>query len=103
MRLSLKPAHSVILLAGMTVCVVIVAVLLLLRDLRARELERSRQETHGLTQLFMRQTEHSFESADMVLQGVQERLQTPYGRQFSLDSEQIHLLLTPCVNLQAIP
>lgn len=93
MRLSLKPAHSVILLAGMTVCVVIVAVLLLLRDLRARELERSRQETHGLTQLFMRQTEHSFESADMVLQGVQERLQTPYGRQFSLDSEQIHLLL----------
>jgi PAS domain S-box-containing protein len=93
MRLSLKPAHAVILLAAMTVCVVIVAVLLLLRDLKVRELERSRQETHGLTQLFMRQTEHSFESADMVLQGVQERLQTPYGRQFPLDSAQIHLLL----------
>lgn len=93
MRLSFKPAHAVILLAGMTVCVVIVAVLLLLQDLKTRELDRSRQETHGLTQLFLRQTEHSFESADLVLQGVQERLQTTYGRQFSLDSEQIYLLL----------
>jgi PAS domain S-box-containing protein len=77
----------------MTVGVVLLAVLLLLRDLKTRELERSRLETQGLTQLFMRQTEHSFESADMVLQGVLERLQTPMGRQFSLDSEQIHLLL----------
>ncbi len=93
MRLSFKPAHAVILLAGMTVCVVIVAVLLLLQDLKTRELDRSRQETHSLTQLFLRQTEHSFESADLVLQGVQERLQTTYGRQFSLDSEQIYLLL----------
>ena len=93
MRLSFKPAHSIILLAGITVCVVLLAVLLLLRDLRVRELERSRLETQGLTQLFMRQTEQSLESADMVLQGVQERLQTTYGRQFALDSEQIHLLL----------
>jgi PAS domain S-box-containing protein len=93
MRLSFKPTHSVIFLAGITVCVVFIAVLLLLRDLRARELERSRLEAQALTQLFIRQTEQSFESADMVLQGVQERLQTTYGRQFSLDSEQIHLLL----------
>jgi PAS domain S-box-containing protein len=93
MRLSFKPAHSVILLAGTTVCMVLLAVLLLLHDLRVRELARSRLETQGLTQLFMRQTEQSLESADMVLQGVQERLQTTYGRQFALDSEQIHLLL----------
>ena len=93
MRLSFKPAHSIILLAGITVCVVLLAVLLLLHDLRVRELARSRLETQGLTQLFMRQTEQSLESADMVLQGVQERLQTSYGRQFALDSEQIHLLL----------
>jgi PAS domain S-box-containing protein len=93
MRRSFKPAHSVILLAAVTVCVVLVAVTLLLHDLRIRELERSRLETQGLTQLFMRQTEHSFESADLVLQGVQERLQTVMGRQLPLDSEQIHLLL----------
>lgn len=93
MRRSFKSAHSVILLAAMTVCVVLVGVTLLLHDLRIRELERSRLETQGLTQLFMRQTEHSFESADMVLQGVQERLQTVMGRQLPLDSEQIHLLL----------
>jgi len=93
MRLSFKPAHSIILLAGITVCVVLLAVLLLLRDLRVRELARSRLETQGLAQLFMRQTEQSLESADMVLQGVQERLQTAYGRQFALDSEQINLLL----------
>jgi PAS domain S-box-containing protein len=99
MRLSLKPAHSIIVLACMTVGVVLFAVALLLQDLRVRELERSRLETQGLTQLFMRQTEHSFESADMVLQGVQERLQTPMGRQFSLDSEQIHLLLNTRAHL----
>lgn len=99
MRLSLKPAHSIIVLACMTVGVVLFAVALLLQDLRFRELERSRLETQGLTQLFMRQTEHSFESADMVLQGVQERLQTPMGRQFSLDSEQIHLLLNTRAHL----
>ena len=93
MRLSFKPAHSVILLAATTVCVVLLAVLLLLHDLRVRELDRSRLETQGLTQLFMRQTEQSLESADMVLLGVQERLQTTYGRQFGLASEQIHLLL----------
>ncbi len=93
MRLSIKPAHSVILLAGITVCVVIVAVLVLLSDLKTRELAHSREETQSLTQLFMRQTEHSFESADLVLQGVQERLHTTFGRQFSLDSEQVHLLL----------
>jgi PAS domain S-box-containing protein len=93
MRLSFKSAHSVILLAAITVGVVLLAVILLLRDLRVRELLRSRLETQGLTQLLMRQTEHSFESADMVLQGVQERLQTNYGRQFALNSEQIHLLL----------
>jgi PAS domain S-box-containing protein len=93
MRSSIKPAHSVIFLAGMTVCVMVVAIILLLRDLKLRELERSRQETHGLTQLFIRQTEHSFESADLVLQGVQERLQTNYGRQFPFNSEQVYLLL----------
>ncbi len=94
MRLSLKPAHSVILLAAVTVCGVMLAVVLLLGDLRSRELARSRLETQGLTQLFMRQTEHSLESADLVLQGVQERLQTAMGQQFSLDSEQIRLLLS---------
>jgi PAS domain S-box-containing protein len=93
MRLSIKPAHSVILLAGITVCVVIVAVLVLLSDLKTRELAHSREETQSLTQLFMRQTEHSFESADLVLQGVQERLHTTFGRQFPLDSAQVHLLL----------
>lgn len=74
-------------------CVMVLAVLLLLRDLRLREMDRSQKETHGLTQLFMRQTEHSFESADLVLQGIQERLRTSVGRQFALDSEQVHLLL----------
>jgi hypothetical protein len=93
MRLRIKPAHSVILLAGITVCVVIVAVLVLLSDLKTRELAHSREETQSLTQLLMRQTEHSFESADLVLQGVQERLHTTFGRQFSLDSAQVHLLL----------
>ena len=40
-----------------------------------------------------RQTERSFESADLVLRGVQDRLNSSFGVQFPLDSLEVHLLL----------
>ncbi len=94
MHLKLKPVHSVLLLACLTMLVIAASVVLLLRDLRQRELEHSRLETMGLTEMAMRQVEQSFNSADLVMQGVQERLQTSYGSQIPLDSPQTHLLIS---------
>jgi hypothetical protein len=70
----------------------------LLWGLRDRELEHARLETTALTQMLMEQTEQNFASADIVLQGIQERLTTPYGSQFKLDSLPIHLLLNSRVS-----
>lgn len=93
MRLQIRQTHSVGVLAAFTIATMAVAVIFLLWGLRDRELEHARLETIALTQMLMEQTEQNFESADLVLQGVQERLTTAYGRQFALDSLPIHLLL----------
>src|SRR5659263_358009 len=93
MRLQIRQTHSVGVLAAFTIATMVVAVIFLLWELRDRELEHARLETIALTQMLMEQTEQNFESADLVLQGVQERLTTAYGRQFALDSLPIHLLL----------
>ena len=66
----------------------------LLLNMRARDLERSRQETASLARMLMDQTEQSFHNADLALRGVQDRLQTPYGTQLKLDSLPIQLLLS---------
>jgi PAS domain-containing protein len=50
-------------------------------------------ETVGVTKIFVEQTERSFESADLVLRGVQDRLNSVFGVQFPLDSLEVHLLL----------
>lgn len=93
MRLQIRQTHSVGVLAAFTIATMVVAVFFLLWGLRDRELEHARLETIALTQMLMEQTEQNFESADLVLQGVQERLTTAYGSQFALDSLPIHLLL----------
>jgi len=93
MRLQIRQTHSVGVLAAFTIATMVVAVIFLLWGLRDRELEHARLETIALTQMLMEQTEQNFESADLVLQGVQERLTTAYGSQFALDSLPIHLLL----------
>lgn len=93
MRLQIRQTHSVGVLAAFTIAAMVVSVIFLLWGLRDRELEHARLETIALTQMLMEQTEQNFESADLVLQGIQERLTTAYGSQFALDSLPIHLLL----------
>jgi PAS domain S-box-containing protein len=48
--------------------------------------------------MLMEQTDKTFTSADMVLQGVQERLASPFGRQFALESRMVQLLLNARVS-----
>ena len=93
MRLHILPARAVVIMTLITLAVMTLAIAFLLWDLRERELRHSRLETVSLTEMFVQQTKQNFDNADLVLKGVQERLQTAYGRQFALDSLPTRLLL----------
>ncbi len=87
-------AHwSVAGLALSSILVVLVATALLLWNLREREIDHAHVELTSLTEMLVKQTQQTFESADLILRGVRERLQTPYGERFSLNSLQVHFLL----------
>ena len=93
-RLQIPPTRAVGYLAFLAVLTITVSVIFLLYNLRGREMEHARVETVSLTKVFMRQTEQNLDNIDLVLRGVQERLQNPYGSQFDLDSMPTHLLLS---------
>ena len=94
MRIQMRQTQAVGLLAVLTVAAIVLSVSFLIWQLRENELEHARLETSSLTEMLMDQTQQSFESADLVLQSVQERLSNAYGRQFALDSAATHLLLS---------
>jgi PAS domain S-box-containing protein len=94
MRIQIRQTHSVGLLAVLSIAAIVLSVTFLIWQLRENELEHARLETRSLTEMLMDQTQQSFESADLVLQGVQERLSNAYGRQFALNSAATHLLLS---------
>jgi PAS domain S-box-containing protein len=81
-------------LALLTIVAILLSASSLLLSLRARELRHAHQETLSLTQMLMEQTEKNFTSADLILQGIQERLASPVGRQLPLDSPPVQLLLS---------
>lgn len=88
-----KPGRYVHLLAGLTIGAVLFSVGFLLWGLHDRELTRARQETLNLTHIVGQQAERQFEGVDMVLMGVQERLQTPFGIRQDLAGDSVRLLL----------
>ena len=94
MRLQIRQTQSVALLAALSIAAILLSVTFLIWQLRENELAHARLETRSLTEMLMDQTQQSFEGADLVLQGVQERLSNAYGRQFGLDSPATHLLLS---------
>lgn len=88
-----RPAYPIGFFATITIIIVALSTSILLWDLRKRELAHTRMEAIGITKIFVEQTERSFESADLVLRGVQDRLNASFGVQFPLDSLEVHLLL----------
>ncbi len=98
MRVNVRPVYAVVALALLAVIAIAGSVSLFLWDLRGRELAHSRAETVSLTKMLLSQTQQSMESTDGVLLGLQERLQTPFGRAVSLDNSAIHLLLASRVS-----
>jgi PAS domain S-box-containing protein len=81
------------LLAALTIAAILLSVGFLLWGLRDREINHARMETANLTQMVVQQSERQFETMDMVLKGVQERLQTPFGIQQDLSGQTVRLLL----------
>lgn len=96
--MELVPVRYVRLLALLTIVAIAFSVTFLLWGLRDREINHARMETVSLTQMLMEQTEQNFESVDLMLQGVQERLQTPFGIGLDLTSDAVHLLLSSRVS-----
>lgn len=93
MRLNVQPARAIGLLAAVAIFAIALATAVLVRNLRESALSHARSETVSLAKMLLLQTEQTLDSADLVLRGVQERLQTSFGRQFELDSSVVHLLL----------
>src|SRR4051812_24164242 len=94
MSTQIPPSRAIGLLAAVTIVLIALAVAFLMWDLRERELQNARVETVSLAHMFREQTERTFDSADLVLRGVQERMQTAYGSKLPLDSAEVHLLLS---------
>lgn len=89
----IHPKRAVALLAAVTVLLIAASVTVLLWEMRKRDLERSRLDTASLAHMLREQTERTFEAADQVLRGVQERMQTAYGSRLALDAPAVRLLL----------
>jgi PAS domain S-box-containing protein len=88
------PTRAIGLLATLTVVLIAVSVTFLLWDMRKRELDAARLDTIGFAHAVREETEHTFDRVDLVLRGVQERMQTAYGSRLALDSGSVRLLLS---------
>ena len=94
MRMQIRPTRAIGLLATLTIVLIAMSVTFLLWDMRKRELEAARLDTIAFTHMIREETEHTFDRVDLVLRGVQERMQTAYGSQLELDSGAVRLLLS---------
>ena len=95
---SLRSVKYVALLAALTIVAIAMSVSFLLWNLRARELNHAKLETTSVARMLIAQTEQSLSSVDLILQGVQERLMTSFGRNIALDSGPVSLLLSSRVS-----
>jgi len=94
MRMQIRPTRAIGLLATLTIVLIAVSVTFLLWDMRKRELEAARLDTIGFAHMIREETEHTFDRVDLVLRGVQERMQTAYGSRLELGSGSVRLLLS---------
>jgi PAS domain S-box-containing protein len=96
--MEIRPARAIGVLATVTITLIAVATIALLGELRKRELEHARLDTVSLAHVLREQLRQSFDNADLVIRGVQERMQTVYGSTLPLDSPSVQLLLSARVS-----
>src|SRR6185369_16836013 len=93
-RMQIRPTRAIGSLATLTIVLVAVCLAFLLWDMRKRELEHASLDTIGLAHVIREETEQTFDRVDLVLRGVQERMQTVYGSGLALDGVPVRLLLS---------
>jgi PAS domain S-box-containing protein len=96
--MEIRPARAIGVLATVTVTLIALSTVALLGELRKRELEHARLDTISLAHVLREQLRQSFDSADLVIRGVQERMQSAYGSKLPLDSPSVQLLLSARVS-----
>jgi PAS domain S-box-containing protein len=93
LRINISPKLGLLLLSAVTIVSICIATTFLLWEQRNRELEHARIETLSINRMLMEQTEQIFSSVDLLLLGVQERLNSDFGSRLALDSMPVQLLL----------
>jgi PAS domain S-box-containing protein len=96
--MDIRPTRAIGVLATVTITLIAVSTIALLGELRKREIEHARLDTVSLAHVLREQVRQSFDSADLVVRGVQERMQTAYGSTLPLDSPSVQLLLSARVS-----
>jgi PAS domain S-box-containing protein len=96
--MEIRPARAIAVLATVTIALIALSTFALLGELRKRELEHARLDTISLAHVLREQLRQSFDSADVVIRGVQERMQTAYGSKLPLESPSVQLLLSARVS-----
>lgn len=74
MILRKRDSYPIAFFALVTIALISVATTFLLWDMRVQQLARNRLGTIALTHIYVEQIERNFASADLVLEGVQERM-----------------------------
>ncbi|HXD41467.1 MAG TPA: PAS domain S-box protein [Ramlibacter sp.] len=92
--MQIRPTRAIGSLAMLTLVLVAVCLAFLLWDMRKRELEHASLDTIALAHIIREETEQTFDRVDLVLRGVQERMQTAYGSGLALDGVPVRLLLS---------
>ncbi len=93
MRSYIKSTYPITLFSALTIIIISLSTIILLWDFRQQELIASERETIAITGMFVEQTERNFESINLVLKGVQDRLQSEFGSKFNASGVEVHLML----------
>ncbi len=94
----IQPVRAVTVLSLLTIVAILISVVLLLWDLRTKELNRAVLAAESIARMLDEQTSQAINGVDLILDGIQERLQTNYGEQLALDTPTVHLLLAARVS-----
>jgi hypothetical protein len=86
-------SHRLTLLSVIAVSTIVLSTLLLLMQLRARELEHAVGETISLSSIIAEQTTRSLQSVDMALRIALTRLEEAERQDIPLDDAAIHAML----------
>lgn len=85
--------RAVLLLSSVMTLATVVSAMMVLLDLRQKELAHAKGELVSLTRILSEQTTRTFEGVSLAMRGVRDRLSDDLGQSFELNSAPVRLLL----------